>query len=153
VTVKAKGVKQISATLMKRGAVPVGRSENMRRIRSKDTKPELLLRRALFAAGFRYRIHDESLPGKPDVVFRGRSVAVLIHGCFWHQHAGCQQASKPRSNSSYWTEKLHRNITRDAQHKRKLTEAGYQVVTLWECEIERDVGSAVVAVKEALLKR
>lgn len=141
------------ATRKMRRAPPVGRSENMRRIRSKDTKPELLLRRALFAAGLRYRVHDKTLPGKPDIVFRGARVAVLVHGCFWHQHPDCREASKPRSNSAYWTDKLERNVARDAQHERDLVVRGYDVVTLWECDIERDVSAAVAAVMESLSER
>jgi DNA mismatch endonuclease (patch repair protein) len=122
----------------------------MRRIRSENTKPELLLRRALFRRGFRYRIHVAALPGKPDIVFSAKRLSVFVHGCFWHQHAGCRQASDPRSNTSYWTPKLLRNIERDQENAAKLGSLGYRVLTLWECEIEKDTEGAADAVVTAL---
>ena len=124
-------------TTLRREAI--GRSENMRRIRSKNTKPELSLRRALFAKGLRYRIHAKNLPGKPDVVFRKQKIAILVHGCFWHQHPGCREASRPRSNTTYWATKLQRNVERDQQHEVELTRLGFRVLTFWECDIEHDV--------------
>lgn len=120
----------------------MGRSENMRRIRSKDTQPELALRRSLYSLGLRYRIHPRELPGKPDIVFKSKKLAVFVHGCFWHQHPGCIQASDPRTNRAYWVPKLQRNVQRDRDHIETLEAAGFRVVVLWECEIELDVEEA-----------
>ena len=116
------------------------RSENMRAIRSKDTKPEMLVRRLIHAMGFRYRLHRKALPGKPDLVFPARRKIIFIHGCFWHQHPkpGCKYAHKPRSNSAYWKPKLSRNAERDRENRRKLEKEGWEVLVLWECEIEKD---------------
>jgi DNA mismatch endonuclease (patch repair protein) len=122
----------------------------MRRIRSRDTKPELLLRRALHKRGLRYRIHVSTLPGKPDIVFNSRRVAIFVHGCFWHQHLGCREASSPRSNGKYWKPKLLRNVERDHLHTEKLISEGYTVLTIWECEIEKDTACAVEVVVSAL---
>jgi DNA mismatch endonuclease, patch repair protein len=122
----------------------------MRRIKSKDTKPEMILRRALHARGLRYRIHVKALAGRPDIVFVRRRVAVFVHGCFWHRHAGCREASIPRSRAEYWEFKLNRNATRDRECIRELEEAGYRVIILWECEIERDVANVTDIVNSAL---
>jgi DNA mismatch endonuclease, patch repair protein len=122
----------------------------MRRIRSQDTKPELLLRSALHRLGLRYRVHARNLPGKPDIVFPRVKVAVFVHGCFWHQHPGCIEASRPRTNVSYWLPKLARNIERDTEHVGALRRAGFRVLTLWECEIEHDIAIATRAVVTVL---
>lgn len=122
----------------------------MRRIRSRDTKPELILRQSLHARGLRYRVHVNSLPGKPDIVFTRRRVAVFVHGCFWHQHPGCREASSPRSNAAYWAPKLLRNVERDGQHAEMLQSMGYRVLVLWECEIEKAPAAAVDHVLQAL---
>jgi DNA mismatch endonuclease, patch repair protein len=115
---------------------PHTRSRMMSRIRGKDTQPELLVRRFLHAAGYRYRLHVSSLPGKPDLVFPRRKVCVFVHGCFWH---GCQKCSdgrhKPQSNRAYWLKKIRRNKQRDRSHIRKLRAAGWKVLIIWECEI------------------
>jgi len=124
----------------------MSRAENMRRIRSGNTKPELLLRRELHKRGLRYRVHFAALPGKPDVVFSKRNVAIFVHGCFWHQHPNCIEASKPRSNQEYWRQKLQRNVERDLRHTQQLQLLNYRVLVLWECEIEKDVDAAVDAV-------
>lgn len=130
--------------------IPIGRSENMRRIRSKNTKPEVLLRKSLFAMGLRYRLHASELPGNPDIVFRSDRVAVFVHGCFWHQHEGCKQASTPKSNVSYWDSKLARNVTRDREHLSAISKAGYQAIVVWECEIEQNLDGATRAVVKAV---
>ncbi len=132
------------------GGQPIGRSENMRRIRSRNTKPELLLRRALHKRGLRYRVHVPTLPGKPDIVFGGRRLAVFVHGCFWHQHPYCQQASDPRTNRDYWAPKLQRNVQRDREHASTMESLGYSTLTLWECEIEKDPENAADRVVLAL---
>src|SRR5690349_15669926 len=92
---------------------PAARSDNMRRIRSKDTRPEIDLRKLVYAMGYRYRLHDPKLPGKPDLSFRGRKAAIFVHGCFWHVHDGCIDGREPKTRSDYWRSKLFRNVERD----------------------------------------
>lgn len=115
---------------------PERRSANMSRIRSKDTKPEMAVRKLAHAMGYRYRIHRRDLPGKPDMVFGPRNKVVFVHGCFWHQHdlEHCQDGRRPKSNTSYWNLKLQRNVERDATHVSALHAAGWQVLTIWDCE-------------------
>lgn len=115
--------------------VPLSRSENMSRIRGKDTKPELAVRRALWAAGLRYRLHDKRLPGKPDLVFPGRRTVIFVHGCFWHSHEGCSNFRIPKTRTEWWAAKLARNKTRDAEVRAELESAGWRVVVIWECEV------------------
>jgi DNA mismatch endonuclease (patch repair protein) len=114
---------------------PERRSENMRRIRSGDTAPEIMVRRVLSALGLRYRLHDAKLPGKPDIVLRSRRIVIFVHGCFWHQHARCRHGRKPRSNETYWNAKLTANVSRDRRHARELRADGWSVLTIWECEL------------------
>jgi len=115
---------------------PARRSENMRRIRSKDTAPELQVRRLVYALGYRYRLHDKTLPGTPDLVFRSRRCVIFVHGCFWHLHANCKQARMPSTRQDYWLPKLTRNAERDRAHTRKLRRMGWRVLKLWECELK-----------------
>ena len=112
------------------------RSENMRRIKSIDTAPEMRVRRLCHSMGYRYRLHRKDLPGKPDLVFPSRRAVIFVHGCFWHQHdaADCKRASTPKSNSEYWQGKLARNVERDAKQITALQEAGWRVLVVWECE-------------------
>ncbi len=117
---------------------PARRSENMRRIKGKGTRPELAIRTALHRLGYRYRLHAADLPGKPDLVFRTRRKVILIHGCFWHQHDGCKITRLPKSNTAYWTPKLLANKSRDTVNLLKLTELGWEVLTIWECELTLD---------------
>lgn len=114
----------------------ISRSENMRRIRSKNTKPEMLVRQLVHALGYRYRLHRKDLPGKPDLAFIARRKAIFVHGCFWHQHPdkNCSDARLPKSHTDYWLPKLERNTARDAQHIHALQEAGWQVLVIWDCE-------------------
>lgn len=112
------------------------RSENMRRIRGKNTRPELAVRKLLRAIGFPgYRLHRSSLPGKPDVAYIGRRKAIMIHGCFWHGHDCKVGSRKPLSNRDYWLPKIERNRQRDAQHQAELARLGWSVLTVWECEL------------------
>lgn len=124
--------------------MPISRSENMRRIRSRDTQPELIVRRQLRALGFSgYRLHRKDLPGKPDVVFIGRMKAILIHGCFWHGHDCREGVRQPKSNQDYWLPKIDRNRARDAENAVRLVDQGWSVLTLWECELaDREALSA-----------
>lgn len=118
---------------------PEQRSRTMRAVRSRDTKPELTVRRFLHAAGLRYILHDRRLPGSPDLVFPKYRTVVFVHGCFWHQHANCPAASRPRSNTEYWSRKLTGNVERDARNRTSLEASGWRVLVIWECEIrERD---------------
>jgi len=120
------------------------RSEIMSNIRGKDTKPEMIVRRLTHAMGYRYRIHRTDLPGKPDLVFPGRRKVIFVHGCFWHRHEdpACAKARLPKSNQDYWLPKLERNMVRDADHLTMLQLMGWDVLVLWECEIEKDTGIA-----------
>ncbi|MBZ9892953.1 DNA mismatch endonuclease Vsr [Mesorhizobium sp. BR1-1-6] len=111
------------------------RSERMSRIRSKDTSPELALRRALHALGLRFRVHYRRLPGTPDIVLPKFKTVVLVHGCFWHRHAGCKVASTPKSRTPFWQEKFDRNVHRDQQNTAALEERGWKVMVAWECEL------------------
>ncbi|BAR52459.1 DNA mismatch endonuclease Vsr [Tannerella forsythia KS16] len=111
------------------------RSECMSRIRSKNTKPELALRKALFARGFRYRVNDKKLPGKPDIVLPKYKTVIFIHGCFWHGHEDCKYAYIPKTNTRFWIDKITSNAERDKVNAEKLTALGWNVLTVWECEI------------------
>jgi DNA mismatch endonuclease (patch repair protein) len=113
---------------------PLTRSQMMGRIRSQNTLPEVRTRSAVHALGVRFRVHVADLPGKPDLANKTRHWAIFVHGCFWHSHEACQLASKPRSNTGYWSEKLVRNRERDALHQQALRDLGYEVLTVWECE-------------------
>lgn len=112
-----------------------GRSERMSRIRSRDTKPEILLRRALHALGLRYRLGGAGLPGRPDLILPRHRAVVFVHGCFWHRHPGCKVATTPKSNTGFWTEKFTRNVERDAASTTKLTALGWRVFVACECGI------------------
>jgi len=108
----------------------------MSRIRSKDTAPELLVRRLTHKMGFRYRLHVKHLPGKPDLVFAGRSAVIFVHGCFWHSHGACREGRTPSSNQHYWLPKLERNVRRDRANLRELKRLGWRVLVLWECQLK-----------------
>jgi DNA mismatch endonuclease (patch repair protein) len=117
------------------------RSSNMSRIRGKDTKPEMLVRRFLHAQGLRYRLHDRRLPGSPDVVLPKYKAVVIVQGCFWHKHGeGCAiKARVPKSNLAFWESKLERNVQRDQLNESKLLEAGWRVFIIWECSLKKAV--------------
>lgn len=107
----------------------------MSRVRRKDTTPELTVRRLLFGLGYRYRVHRKGLPGTPDIVFLKRKKAVFVHGCFWHGHFGCKLASRPKSSIEFWTKKISDNQARDAKNIAQLSEQGWEVLVVWQCEI------------------
>lgn len=113
------------------------RSAQMARVRGRDTKPEIRVRRALHAAGLRYRLHDKSLPGKPDIVLRSRGIVVFVHGCFWHRHPDptCKLARMPKSRLDFWGPKLDGNRARDLRNEEALRSDGWDVQTVWECEL------------------
>ena len=107
----------------------------MAKIRSRDTKPEIAVRSMLHRLGFRFRTHDSSLPGTPDVVLRRHRAIVLVHGCFWHRHPGCRFAYSPKSRQDFWTAKFLANIERDVRVEDALIELGWNVIVVWECEL------------------
>ncbi len=111
------------------------RRRNMAAIKAKDTKPELLFRTFLHKAGFRYRVHKKTLPGKPDIYLKKYNTVILIHGCFWHQHKNCKYATVPKSNTAFWISKLNGNAKRDRKNISALKRLGYRVIVVWECQI------------------
>lgn len=114
---------------------PERRSENMAAIKGGDTTPEMAVRRLVHRLGYRFRLHRRDLPGKPDLVLAKHRAVVFVHGCFWHQHAAADcKARPPKSNQGYWLPKLKRNVDRDARNAEALAEAGWRVLTVWECE-------------------
>ncbi len=112
------------------------RSYNMSRIRSKDTKPEMLVRKFLHKNGFRYRLHVKDLPGKPDIVLPKYKTVIFIHGCFWHGHDGCVKATLPTTRTEWWQEKIGRNIQNDLKAEAALKAANWNIITLWQCELK-----------------
>jgi len=111
------------------------RSRIMGRVRGKNTSPEMLVRRLLHHAGYRYRLHRKGLPGTPDLVFPGRKKVIFVHGCFWHRHEGCALARLPKSRPEFWIPKLEGNRLRDRANEVKLCELGWDAMTVWECEL------------------
>jgi len=115
---------------------PSERSERMGRVRSKDTKPEMVVRRLIHSLGFRYRLHRTDLPGKPDLVFSSRRKVIFVHGCFWHRHGPtCPLTRLPKSRLDFWQSKLDKNRIRDGENFRLLRDAGWDILVLWECEL------------------
>lgn len=112
------------------------RSKNMRAIKSKGMKPEMVVRKLVYGLGYRYRLHVKGLPGKPDLVFIGKKKVIFVHGCFWHQHqsSDCKIVRKPKSNHSYWIPKLENNRKRDLENLTLLQGLGWDCLTVWECE-------------------
>lgn len=123
------------------------RSRLMSRIRGKDTKPEMAVRRLVYGMGLRYRLHRRDLPGSPDLLLPRHRKVILVHGCFWHSHAGCRAGRVPASNTGYWEPKLRRNAERDAASEEALRLAGWAVLVVWECQtrkaadLERKLGA------------
>ncbi len=113
---------------------PGARSELMRRVRSKDTGPEMRVRRLVHGMGYRYRLHASDLPGRPDLVFRPRRKVIFVHGCFWHRHEGCAKNRTPKTRRSYWTKKLDGNVVRDRRNQAALAKHGWAALVIWECE-------------------
>ena len=132
---------------------PTRRSENMRRIRSKDTTPEIAIRRLVHAMGYRFRLHSRKLPGKPDLVFPKLRKIIEVRGCFWHQHKGCVDSHIPKSRVGYWRQKLQRNSRRDKQNLRELRDLGWSVQVVWECEVKCPLIKPMKSRLRAFLKR
>ena len=115
---------------------PAERSERMSRVRSKDTKPEMVVRKLAHGMGFRYRLHVRKLPGHPDLVFAGRRKVIFVHGCFWHRHgARCPLTRWPKSKLDFWRPKLEQNRKRDLRNRRALRKLGWRVLVIWECQL------------------
>ncbi len=114
---------------------PEQRSERMSRVRNKDTKPEMQVRRLVHALGYRYRLHATNLPGRPDLVFGTRRKVIFIHGCFWHRHEGCPSCRMPKSRLRFWKRKLNANRDRDQLTQQALVELGWNFLIIWECEL------------------
>ncbi len=129
---------------------PTQRSERMSRVRHKDTKPEMVVRRLTHSLGYRYRLHRRDLPGQPDVVFPSRRKIILVHGCFWHQH-GCPIYRYPKSRLEFWAPKLERNIRRDRENQARLRELGWEVLVVWECQAKRKDTSDLATQLQAFL--
>ena len=106
----------------------------MSRVRSKDTSPELRVRSLMHRAGYRYRLHVSSLPGKPDIVMARHRTVVFVNGCFWHRHPGCRRASTPKNNADYWRQKFERNVAKDKKAHAALRQDGWTVIVIWECQ-------------------
>lgn len=114
------------------------RSYNMSQIKGKNTKPEMVVRKYIFSKGFRYRLHDKKLPGKPDIVLTRFRTVVFIHGCFWHGHENCRYFKLPKTRSEWWRNKIERNKQADIQNKRTLENDGWKVITIFECQLKPD---------------
>ena len=115
---------------------PAERSQLMSRIRAKDTKPELVVRRLLHAMGYRFRLHRRDLPGSPDIVLPRHGVCIFVHGCFWHLHRNCKSARIPKTKRAWWRKKLEGNAARDKRHAAALRRLGWRVLTVWECQTD-----------------
>lgn len=116
---------------------PEHRSWNMSRIKGKDTKIEVKVRSWLFSKGFRFRKNDRRFPGTPDIVLPKYKTVIFINGCFWHRHEGCRYATTPKTRTEFWQEKFDRNVANDRKHKEELETMGWNVITVWECELKK----------------
>lgn len=112
------------------------RSYNMSRIKSKNTKPEILVRKFLFAKGFRYRVNDKKLPGKPDIVLPKYKTVIFVNGCFWHGHDGCKYFVVPKTRTDWWLDKINKNKAKDNDNIQKLMDEGWQALVVWECDLK-----------------
>jgi len=128
---------------------PKDRSERMSRVRSTGSKPEMAVRQLVHGLGYRYRLHGKGIPGRPDLVFRGRRKVIFVHGCFWHRHTGCKLARLPKSRLDFWKPKLERNHERDREVHRALRDEGWSSLIIWECEVG-DVEKLTVRIESFL---
>lgn len=110
----------------------------MARIRPRDTQPELAVRKIAHRLGFRFRLHQRNLPGRPDLVLKRHRTVIFVHGCFWHRHRGCANTTMPKTRVKFWTAKFNENVSRDARNAAALRAAGWRVITIWECETQRN---------------
>jgi len=145
---KIKYIRDGRAPIPKNEVTSIVMSANI----AKDTKPEIALRKALWQAGIRgYRLHWENVPGRPDIVFTKRKVAIFVNGCFWHRCPHCK-LPLPKSNKMFWQQKFNRNIERDKKKTNLLKKAGWKVITIWECELKKNILSTLKTIKKALIK-
>jgi DNA mismatch endonuclease (patch repair protein) len=127
------------------------RSYNMSRIRSSNTKPEMLVRKFLHANGFRYKLHDKTLPGKPDIVLPKYNTIIFIHGCFWHGHNKCKYFKIPQTRTQWWLDKINRNKANDAKAVKALKKEGWKVITVWECRLKKEkIGKTLERIMQLL---
>ena len=130
---------------------PEKRSWNMSRIKGKDTKIEVEVRKYLFSKGYRFRKNDKRYPGKPDIVLPKYHVAIFVHGCFWHRHEGCKDATTPKTRTDFWLEKFDKNVKSDQIKQEKLRELGWKVIVIWECELKRSFQETMDKVEKELI--
>jgi DNA mismatch endonuclease (patch repair protein) len=126
------------------------RSWNMSRIRGRDTAPEVRLRSLLHRAGYRFRLHDRKLPGRPDIVLPKYRAMIFVHGCFWHRHEGCSNATTPSTRPEFWNAKFEGNVARDRANAERLSDLGWQVIVVWECDLKKDPAGVLSSIKSAL---
>jgi DNA mismatch endonuclease, patch repair protein len=129
------------------------RSYNMSQIKGKNTKPEMIVRQYLHANGFRYRLHDKTLPGKPDIVLPKYKTIIMVHGCFWHGHEGCRYFVVPKTRTEWWLAKINRNKETDKQTKEKLSKLGWNVIVIYECQLKKEKKDATLLMLTGELKR
>lgn len=128
---------------------PEQRSNCMSRVKGKNTTPEISLRKQLWTAGFRYRIHS-NLPGKPDIVLPKYKCVIFVHGCFWHHHQGCNKSKMPKTNAEFWQNKIQANVKRDKANQIDLAKLGWQALVVWECNIKKDVRAVLKDVTDKI---
>lgn len=121
---------------MTNATTSAARSQLMSRVKGKDTKPEMALRSLIWGMGYRYRLHDRSLPGSPDLVFKSRMKVVFMHGCFWHRHEGCARTRTPKTKQGFWKRKFEENVARDHRNQVELEKLGWRFLIVWECELK-----------------
>lgn len=131
---------------------PEHRSWNMSRIKGKDTRIEVIVRQYLFSKGYRFRKNDKRYPGKPDIILPKYKTAIFIHGCFWHRHPGCKNATIPKTRTEFWNGKFEKNVENDKKKQEQLEQMGWNVIVIWECELEKSF-SKTMEVVEAELQR
>lgn len=130
---------------------PEQRSRNMSRVKGQDTAPEKAVRSLLHRMGYRFRLHSQDLPGRPDIVLRKYRTVIFVHGCFWHGHVGCPRAKRPTTNTEFWNAKIDGNIARDASAAASLRAQGWRVMTLWQCRIKNQ-GTLTAELQDFLIK-
>lgn len=129
---------------------PEVRSYNMSRIRGRDTKPEIAVRKFLFSQGFRYRKNVRKMPGAPDIVLPKYKTCIFVNGCFWHKHDGCRYFVWPKSNAEFWREKIEKNVARDQKNYGLLRSEGWNIIVVWECEIKHDFENKMIELTESI---
>ena len=132
---------------------PEKRSWNMSRIKGKDTKIEVEVRKYLFSKGYRFRKNDKRYPGKSDIVLPKYHVAIFVHGCFWHRHEGCKDATTPKTRTEFWLEKFDKDVKKDQIKQEKLRELGWKVIVIWECELKRSFQETMDKVEKELTRK